>query len=111
MKEQIIEILKESKKALSVHEINDFMNLTTVDEFKELLKCLNEMEDSLEIYKTNKDNFMLFENSHLKVGKVIAKKQGYAFVDVENDEDIFIPQSNLNGAIHCGSYRKNRTWI
>ncbi len=38
MKEQIIEILKESKKALSVHEINDFMNLTTVDEFKELLK-------------------------------------------------------------------------
>ena len=100
MKEQIIEILKESKKALSVHEINDFMNLTTVDEFKELLKCLNEMEDSLEIYKTNKDNFMLFENSHLKVGKVIAKKQGYAFVDVENDEDIFIPQSNLNGAIH-----------
>ncbi len=100
MKEQIIEILKESKKALSVHEINDFMNLTTIDEFKELLKCLNEMEDSLEIYKTNKDNFMLFENSHLKVGKVIAKKQGYAFVDVENDEDIFIPQSNLNGAIH-----------
>ena len=100
MKEQIIEILKESKKALSVHEINDFLNLTTVDEFKGLLKCLNEMEDSLEIYKTNKDNFMLFENSHLKVGKVIAKKQGYAFVDVDNDEDIFIPQSNLNGAIH-----------
>lgn len=100
MKEQIIEILKESKKALSVHEINDFMNLTTVDQFKTLLKCLNEMEDALEIYKTNKDNFMLFENSHLKVGKVIAKKQGYAFVDVENDEDIFIPQSNLNGAIH-----------
>ncbi len=100
MKEQIIEILKESKKALSVHEINDFLNLTTVDEFKELLKCLNEMEDSLEIYKTNKDNFMLFENSDLKVGKVIAKKQGYAFVDVDNDEDIFIPQSNLNGAIH-----------
>ncbi len=100
MKEQIVEILRESKKALSVHEINDFMNLTTVEEFKELLKCLNEMEDALEIYKTNKDNFMLFENSHLKVGKVIAKKQGYAFVDVENDEDIFIPQSNLNGAIH-----------
>lgn len=100
MKEQIIEILKESKKALSVHEINDFMNFTTVEEFKELLKILNEMEDSLEIYKTNKDNFMLFENSHLKVGKVIGKKQGYAFVDVENDEDIFVPQVNLNGAIH-----------
>ncbi len=100
MKEQIIEVLRESKKALSVHEINDFMNLTTVDEFKELLKSLNELEDSLQIYKTNKDNFMLFENSHLKVGNIIAKKQGYAFADIAEDEDVFIPSSNLNGAIH-----------
>ncbi len=100
MKEQIIEILKDTKKALSVHEINDFLGLTTVDEFKELLKTLNELEDALQIYKTNKDNFMLFENSHLKVGTIIAKKQGYAFVNIEGDEDVFVPSSNLNGAIH-----------
>lgn len=100
MKDQIIEILKENKKALSVHEINDFMNLKTVEEFKELLKNLNELEDELKIYKTNKDNFMLFENSHLKVGTIISKKQGYAFADIEEDEDVFIPSTNLNGAIH-----------
>ena len=100
MKEQIIDILKESKKALSVHEINDALNLSGVESFKELMKALNELEDSLAIYKTNKDNFMLFENSHLKVGTVISKKQGYAFIDVKEDEDIFVPANDLNGAIH-----------
>ena len=100
MKDKIIEILKEKKIALSVHEISDLLNIEGVEPFKELIKTLNEMEDSLEIYKTNKDNFMLFENSHLKVGKVISKKQGYAFIDVKEDEDIFVASSNLNGAIH-----------
>lgn len=100
MKDQIIEILRESKKALSVHEINDLLSLNSIDDFKALGKALNELEDALQIYKTNKDNFMLFENSHLKVGTVIAKKQGYAFIDVKEDEDIFVASTNLNGAIH-----------
>ena len=39
------------------------MKKLTVNQELELIKTLNEMEDSLEIYKTNKDNFMLFENS------------------------------------------------
>jgi ribonuclease R len=100
MKSQILEILKNAKQALSVHEINDLLGLKDIEQFKTLVRTLNEMEDALEIYKTNKDNFMLFENSHLKVGTVIGKKQGYAFVDVEEDEDVFVASSNLNGAMH-----------
>ncbi len=100
MKDKIIELLKEKKVALSVHDISENLKIEGIDDFKELLKTLNEMEDSLEIYKTNKDNFMLFENSHLKVGKVISKKQGYAFIDVKEDEDVFVASSNLSGAIH-----------
>lgn len=100
MKDKIIGLLKEKKVALSVHDISENLKIEGIDDFKELLKTLNEMEDSLEIYKTNKDNFMLFENSHLKVGKVISKKQGYAFIDVKEDEDVFVASSNLNGAIH-----------
>ena len=40
MKEQIVDILKESKKALSVHEINDALNLSGVESFRELIKAL-----------------------------------------------------------------------
>lgn len=100
METQILELLQKEKKALSVNEINDALGFTTVDELKELLKVLNAMEDSLKIYRTNKNNYMLFTNSHLKIGTMIANKKGFAFVDIEGDEDVFIAPPNINGAIH-----------
>lgn len=100
MEDRILELLKNSDKALSVNEINDLLGFTTVDELKQLLKTLNSMEDCLQIYRTKKNNYLLFTNSHLKIGDVIANKKGFAFVDIEGDEDVFIAPSNLNGAIH-----------
>ena len=100
MEEEIIKILKQEEKALSVHEINDLLGLKTIDEFKTLLKILNELEDNLKIYRTKKENYMLFTNSHLKIGKMLANKKGFGFVDIEGDEDVYIAEANMNGAIH-----------
>lgn len=100
MREQILELLRQEKKALSVTEINDALSYQTVDEFKELLKELNAMEDELLLYRTHKDNYMLFHNSHLKLGRMMATKKGYGFVDIEGDEDVFIPPTCMNNAIH-----------
>ena len=100
MREQILELLKKEKKALSVTEINDALYYKTVDEFKSLLKELNAMEDELILYRTNKDNYMLFNNSHLKLGRMMATKKGYGFVDIEGDEDVFVPPNAMNNAIH-----------
>ena len=100
MEDKILEILKDAKKALSVHELEEALGYRSVDKLKELLKQLNAMEDELKIYRTNKDNYMLFNNSHLKLGKMLATKKGYGFVDIEGDDDIFIPACNMNNAIH-----------
>ena len=43
---------------------------------------------------------MLFNNSHLRVGRLIGNKKGFGFVDIEGDEDVFIPPTCMNGAIH-----------
>ena len=56
MKDSILEVLKKSDKALSVHEIEDILGLSTVDELKNLLKDLNDLEDNLSVYRTNKNN-------------------------------------------------------
>ena len=64
MQEQIIKVLTKEKRALSVHELNDLLGLSGTDAFKELLKNLNEMEDNLLIYRTNHDNYMIFNNSN-----------------------------------------------
>ena len=58
------------------------------------------MEDSLKIYRTKKNNYLLFTNSHLKLGTMIANKKGYGFVDIDGDDDVFIAPTNMNGAIH-----------
>ena len=100
MEEKILEILKNSDKALDVHEINDMLGYNTVDELKELLKCLNNLEESLKIYRTKKDRYLIFSNSNLKIGKMIANKKGYGFVDIEGPEDVFVAPTNMNSAIH-----------
>ncbi len=100
MEERIMELLKNTDKALSVEEINDGLGFDSVDELKQLLKTLNEMEDSLKIYRTKKNNYLLFTNSHLKLGTMIANKKGYGFVDIDGDDDVFIAPTNMNGAIH-----------
>ena len=43
---------------------------------------------------------MMFDNSNLKKGVLLSTKRGYAFVDIEGDEDVFVSIDNLNGAIN-----------
>lgn len=100
MEDRILEILSEDNGALDVHEIEARLGFNAVDELKELLKELNRLENEYKIYRTKKNKYMLFDNSNLKKGKLLGTKKGYAFVDIEGNEDVFIAQSNLNGAIN-----------
>ena len=100
METNIIEILKRENRAYSVEELEHLLNINDVDGLKELMKTLNKMEDELTIYRSNKNKYMLFNNSHLKVGTLIGNKKGFGFVDIDGDEDVYISSSNMNGAIH-----------
>ena len=100
MKDKIVEILKKENKALSVYEINDLLNLSSSEDLQKLLKELDDLEKELIVYHTNKDKYMLFDNSHLKTGRLIVNKKGFGFVDIEGKDDIYIASNNMNGAIH-----------
>ena len=100
MEDKIINILSENNDALEVHEIESKLGFSTVEELKELLKELNKLENEYKIYRTKKNKYMLFNNSNLKTGKLLGTKKGYAFVDIEGNEDVFIAHDNLNGAIN-----------
>lgn len=99
LEKKILEILKIENKALSTFEIEEKLG-TKKEEFKQLVITLNQMEEQLQIYRTKKNNYMLFTNSHIKVGTFLANKKGFGFVDTNEADDIFIPQDNVNNAIH-----------
>lgn len=98
MREDILKILEEAGKSLTVFEIEEKLG---TDNLEELLKVLKELEVETLIYHTNKDKYMLFNDSHLLKGILHSNKKGFGFVDVDNsDIDIYIPKENINGAIH-----------
>lgn len=100
MQEQLLELLKKENKAYSVSELEELLGLGSLDELKELMKLLNQLEDSLQVYRTNKNKYMLFQNSNLKLGRMIGNKKGFGFVDIEGDIDVFVAPTNMNNAIH-----------
>lgn len=101
MKDRILEILKSSDKALSLFEIESQLGTSSSIELKDLILVLNELEKECLVYHSHKDKYMLLENSHLKKGVMRANKKGFGFVSVQGmDDDIYIHESNMNGAIH-----------
>ena len=99
MKERIIEALKKVRRALNYEEIDSLLNLKTIEETKEMNDSLKELEAEGEIYFSNKNKYMLFSDSNLRKGTLRVNKKGYGFVEVLNEEDVFIPIDNINGAI------------
>lgn len=100
MEEKILDILKMDNKAFAVQEIFDKLGMQSAKELTDLMKELNRLEDELKVYRTKHDKYMIFENSNLKLGTMLANKKGFGFVDIEGEEDVYINAANMNNAIH-----------
>ena len=101
MKEQILDLLKNIHEAKTLIEINDLLNLSTVEEYQELQKNINELVDEYKVFKTKKDKYLLMKNCpSLKIGKLSVNKKGFGFLILEKEDDIYISKENMNGAIN-----------
>ncbi len=101
MRDDILNILKNSDKALDLYELHDMLHINTVEGAKELTDELRKLTDEVVVYHSNKDKYMMLEKSHLRKGVMRTNKKGFGFVEVENmDDDIYVAQDNMNGAIH-----------
>lgn len=101
MRDDILNILKNSDKALDLYELHDMLHINTVEGAKELTDELRKLTDEVVVYHSNKDKYMMLEKSHLRKGVMRTNKKGFGFVEVENMyDDIYVAQDNMNGAIH-----------
>ena len=101
MRDNIINVLKNCDKAIDIYKLQDLLEINSVEEVRILTDELRKLEEEAIIYRSNKDKYMMIENSHLRKGLMRVNKKGFGFVEVDNmDEDIFIAQDDMNGAIH-----------
>lgn len=100
LKDKILNLLNRKNKALSIEELDHLLQLQTASDFRLLEDTVNEMCNDYIIYRTNKNRYMTFDRSPLKKGILRVNKKGYGFVEIPDDEDIYVEAGNMNGALH-----------
>ncbi len=101
MKEKIVNLLKKEKKAFSLEELDHMLALKTVEEYQELQECVAQLEEEGTVYHTNKDRYMMMEESPYRKGTLTVNKGGFGFVSVPGmEEDVYINEKNMSGALH-----------
>lgn len=100
LKDKILNLLNRKNKALSIEELDHLLELKTAGDFRLLEDTINEMCNDYTIYRTNKNRYMTFDRSPLKKGILRVNKKGYGFVEIPEEEDIYIEAGNMNGALH-----------
>lgn len=102
MKEEILALLKDnSYLERSIDLIAAKLNYQSSEQFVKLVKTLNELEDEGLVVRNKYNHYYLPNQFGMVLGTLTLNKQGYGFVNVENQEkDIFIPQSGLKDAFN-----------
>jgi len=101
VEEKIIEVLSnQDKQSMTITEINDALNLETIEEYQKLQNTLEEMTvDGVLYYSDKKKKYLLLSNSHLLKGKLLMTKKGFGFVEIDKDsKDIYINEENIRDA-------------
>ena len=93
---------EENYKPMTVSEIEELLNLTEADDFRELVKTLVRMEAQGLIVRSRSNRYGLPERMNLLRGKFIGNAKGFGFVTPEEEgmDDIFIPPHEVNGALN-----------
>src|SRR5690625_1191686 len=103
LQDKILNYFKESgTRPLSVNELEEIFEKNQSDDFKKLVKTLNELEYTGQLVRTRKNRFGLPEKMNLIRGKIEMHKKGFAFLipEDENQQDVYIHSSDLLSAMN-----------
>lgn len=103
IKEEVLTFFEQSgTRPLSVDEIEQTLSYDHSEDFKNLIKALNELEQEGELVRTRKNRFGLPNKMNLIRGKIQMHKKGFAFLipDDEDQDDVYIHYSDLHTAMN-----------
>ena len=98
MKQVILELLKKDDyKPMNLKELSEYIQ---PDNHTDFLKALVNLEENHEIVRSSKDKYHLPSSLSMFKGKVQMNKKGFAFIQLEDEEEVFVPASKLHGALN-----------
>ncbi|WP_182201268.1 ribonuclease R [Paraliobacillus salinarum] len=103
LEQNVIQFFKtEATKPLTVQEIEEALTLEDAEDFRMLMKLLNELEEKGELVRTRKNRYGLPERMNLIRGRIQMHAKGFAFLipDDENQSDVYINHSDLKSAMN-----------
>jgi len=98
MEERKLIIYIESNYPISISKLADAFKATSKDKYISLVKTLNMLEESYLVARNDKDNYLPFDKSDYKIGKIKIASSGYGFVDYP-EESYYIAKDVLFGAM------------
>lgn len=103
LKQEILNLIQEDDyRAMSVSDFQDALGLSSAESFRDLIKVLNELEQTGIVTRTKQDRYQKkAPKPGLVKGTLSQNKKGFAFLRPEDEtmEDIFIPPSKVNYAM------------
>ncbi|UXR78789.1 ribonuclease R [Staphylococcus sp. IVB6227] len=103
LKQEILKLIQEEDyRAMSVSDFQDALGLSSAESFRDLIKVLNELEQTGIVTRTKQDRYQKKgPKPGLVRGTLSQNKKGFAFLRPEDEtmEDIFIPPSKVNYAM------------
>ncbi len=103
LQQRLLDFMREDEyKPLTVQEIESQFGFEDADEFKELVKTLVRLEEKGYVIRSKSNRYGVPERMNLLRGKFIGHARGFGFVapTEEGMDDIFIPPTEVNGAMN-----------
>ncbi|QQK77848.1 ribonuclease R [Salicibibacter cibarius] len=95
-------IRDEAKKPVSVHELQEALEMDSANNRKDLMKTLNHLEDTGQLVRTRNNRYGIPEKMNLLKGTVQAHRKGFAFILPEDSgqDDVYVAPGDLAGAMN-----------
>ena len=102
MKEQILELLQQKNEGITIEQLTKELNAESVEKTKEVCDALRSLEESLDVYYSQKKKYILYSKmTNFKIGIIDVKDKGFGFLLSENpsEKDVHIEKGLLAGAL------------
>ncbi|WZY00555.1 ribonuclease R [Bacillus sp. FSL W7-1360] len=102
LKEDVLAFLhEEATKPMKFEELEEALDIDTGERFKQLIKILNELEETGQVVRSRTNRYGTPERMNLVRGRVQGHAKGFAFIlPDEGEGDVYVSADNLASAMN-----------